>query len=247
MGALGSYPPGSATLLSPTMSLESVLSRLGLDRPELRAWAMYDWAASAVQTTIMVAVFPIYFVKVAGAGLVASGASQRLATANTLALVVIAVLSPVLGAVSDYRGTKKRLLALFMVIGAAAILGMYWIGPGDLDLASALFMVSMIGVAGSFVFYEALLPHVAARAEIDREVALVRQVVREVLLDHVALVAAGDDEVADAEGRVVAHDVPEDGPAADRDHRLRNGVRLLRQPGAAASGENDDLHAWGFL
>ncbi len=44
------------------------LARLGLDRPELRAWAMYDWAASAMQTTVMVAVFPIYFVKVAGAG-----------------------------------------------------------------------------------------------------------------------------------------------------------------------------------
>ena len=50
------------------MSRQSLLARLGLGRPELRAWAMYDWAASAVQTTIMVAVFPIYFVKVAGAG-----------------------------------------------------------------------------------------------------------------------------------------------------------------------------------
>ena len=41
------------------------LSRLGLDRPELRAWAMYDWAVSSVQTTIMVAVFPVYFGNVA--------------------------------------------------------------------------------------------------------------------------------------------------------------------------------------
>ena len=42
-----------------------VLSRLGLDRPELRAWAMYDWAVSSVQTTIMVAVFPVYFANIA--------------------------------------------------------------------------------------------------------------------------------------------------------------------------------------
>ena len=61
------------------MPKASLLSRLGLDRPELRAWAMYDWAASAMQTTIMVAVFPIYFVKVAGAGLAEGGATQRLA------------------------------------------------------------------------------------------------------------------------------------------------------------------------
>src|SRR5919202_2113747 len=114
------------------MPARSLLSRLGLDRPELRAWAMYDWAASSMQTTIMVAVFPIYFVRVAGAGQIESGATQRLATVNTLALVVIAVLSPILGAISDYRATKKRLLALFMGIGVAAILGMFFIERGDL-------------------------------------------------------------------------------------------------------------------
>ena len=89
------------------MSSHSLLSRLGLDRPELRAWAMYDWAASAMQTTVMVAVFPIYFVKVAGAGLAEGGATQRLATVNTIALVIIALASPVLGAVSDYRREQE--------------------------------------------------------------------------------------------------------------------------------------------
>ncbi|MFL5402851.1 MAG: MFS transporter [Gemmatimonadales bacterium] len=150
------------------MTKSSLLTRLGLDRPELRAWAMYDWAASAMQTTIMVAVFPIYFVRVAGAGLVESGATQRLATVNSLALVVIALISPILGAISDYRGAKKQLLAGFMAIGVAAILGMFFIHRGDLNLASVLFTVSLVGVAGSFVFYEALLPHVARPQEIDR-------------------------------------------------------------------------------
>jgi UMF1 family MFS transporter len=150
------------------MPESTLLGRLGLDRPELRAWAMYDWAASAVQTTIMVAVFPIYFVKVAGAGVAESGATQRLATINTLALVIIAVLSPILGAISDYRGTKKRWLARFMVLGVGATLGMFFIHRGDLDLASTLFTASMVGVAGSFVFYEALLPHVARPGEVDR-------------------------------------------------------------------------------
>jgi UMF1 family MFS transporter len=129
---------------------------------------MYDWAASAMHTTIMVAVFPIYFVKVAGAGLTESGATQRLATVNTLALVTIALVSPILGAISDYRGTKKPLLALFMGIGVAAVAGMFFVGQGDLDQASVLFGVSLIGVAGSLVFYDALLPHVARPREVDR-------------------------------------------------------------------------------
>jgi UMF1 family MFS transporter len=129
---------------------------------------MYDWANSAMYTTIMVAVFPIYFVKVAGAGVLESGATQRLALVNSLALVIVALLSPVLGAVSDYRGSKKPLLALFMLIGVASVAGMFFIEKGDLDLASALFALSLIGVAGSIVFYEALLPHIARPHEIDR-------------------------------------------------------------------------------
>jgi UMF1 family MFS transporter len=129
---------------------------------------MYDWAASAMQTTIMVAVFPIYFVKVAGAGLVEGGATQRLATVNSLALVIIALLSPILGAVSDYRANKKPWIAVFMALGVAAVLGMFFIHHGDLTLASTLFTMSLVGVAGSFVFYEALLPHIARRNEIDR-------------------------------------------------------------------------------
>ena len=150
------------------MSRTSLLARLGLDRPELRAWAMYDWAASSMQTTVMVAVFPIYFVKVAGAGLAEGGATQRLATVNTIALVLIALASPVLGAVSDYGGNKKRFIAAFMAVGAAAVAGLFFVHTGDLALASWLFVLALIGVAGSFVFYEALLPHIARGGEIDR-------------------------------------------------------------------------------
>ena len=129
---------------------------------------MYDWAASAVQTTIMVAVFPIYFVRVAGADVAPSSATQRLAAVNTIALVITALLSPVLGALSDSARLKKRLLAAFMILGAAAVAGMFLIERGDLDLASILFTLSLIGAAGSFVFYEALLPHIAAPREIDQ-------------------------------------------------------------------------------
>ena len=150
------------------MPRPSLLERLGLGRPELRAWAAYDWAASSVQTTIMVAVFPIYFVKVAGAGIAESGATQRLATINSIALILIALMSPPLGAISDYRGAKKRFTASFMALGVAACCGLFFVGPGDLELASWLFIAIMVGVAGSYVFYEALLPHIAAPGEIDR-------------------------------------------------------------------------------
>ncbi|MGN6167620.1 MAG: MFS transporter [Solirubrobacteraceae bacterium] len=129
---------------------------------------MYDWAASSMQTTIMVAVFPIYYVKVAGAGLAESGATQRLATVNSLALVIIALASPILGAVSDYGANKKRFIAAFTALGVVAVAGLFFVERGDLALASSLFVLALIGVAGAFVFYESLLPHVARPEEIDR-------------------------------------------------------------------------------
>lgn len=146
----------------------SLLARLGLHRPELRAWAMFDWATSAVQTTIITAVFPIYFVRVAAAGLPESGATQRLAALNTIALVMIAAASPILGAISDYSAAKKRFVAAFMLLGAAATAGLFLVHRGDLGLASGLFILALVGASGSFVFYEALLPHIAGGGEIDR-------------------------------------------------------------------------------
>ncbi len=145
-----------------------LLDKLGLHRPELRAWAMYDWAISAMQVGIMTAIFPIYYVKVAGAGLVPGRATEHLAAANTVALALVAALSPVLGAVADYSGAKKKFLAGFLALGAAAIAGMFFVHTGDLPLASALFVLAMVGATGSFVFYEALLPHIATPAEVDR-------------------------------------------------------------------------------
>ena len=76
---------------------KGVLAWLGLDRPELRAWAMYDWANSAYQTTIIAAIFPVYFYNVIAADLANADATSRFAWATTIAVVIVAV-KTVLGA-----------------------------------------------------------------------------------------------------------------------------------------------------
>jgi UMF1 family MFS transporter len=148
--------------------MRSLLERLGLGRRDLRAWAMYDWANSAVQTTIIAAIFPIYFQKVAAAGMPGPVATSRFAWATTLAILIVAVVAPILGAVADYAAAKKKLLAVFLGIGAAATGAMYFISRGDWVLALVLFVAANVGVAGSIVFYESLLPHLVAEDELDR-------------------------------------------------------------------------------
>jgi len=148
--------------------LSSLLGHLGLGRRELRAWAMYDWANSAFQTTIVAAIFPIFFQKVAAAGMPGPVATSRFAWATTWAILIVAIVAPLLGAVADRAPLKKRLLAVFLVIGAGATALMYFITRGDWVFALTLFIISNVGVAGSIVFYESLLPHIASEQELDR-------------------------------------------------------------------------------
>ncbi len=145
-----------------------LLNALGLHRPELRAWAMYDWAVSAMQTVITTAVFPIYFISVAGADMTKAEATAWYSWANTAGALLIAVLSPVLGAMADYRSAKKRFLSVFMLLGVFSTMGMFFIMHGDLFLAATLFVLSLAGATGSMTFYESLLPHIAREDEIDR-------------------------------------------------------------------------------
>jgi UMF1 family MFS transporter len=146
--------------------MRSLLARVGLNRPELRAWAMYDWANSAFQTTVINAVFPSFFSEYASAG--STEATARFAATTTIALSIVAVLGPILGALADYRAWRKRLLAASVVVGVIATLLFATIDRGAWVYAAVLFGVANIGVAASLVFYDSLLPHIAAENEIDR-------------------------------------------------------------------------------
>jgi MFS transporter, UMF1 family len=146
----------------------TIWKRFALHRPELRAWALYDWANSAVVTTIIAAVFPIYFARVAAADVPEAEATRRFAIATLAAMAGMALIAPILGVIADERGIKKRLLATFLTIGAPAVAGLYFVHSGQWLLALALFVVIQLSLAASLVFYDALLPHVAPPHEIDR-------------------------------------------------------------------------------
>lgn len=130
----------------------------------IRAWTMYDWANSAFATTIMAAVLPNYF------GLYIATEASLTLWGYTVAIgsLIAAVISPVLGAIADFRGTKKSFMAFFVALGVISTALMFLVDtPGDWLLASVLYILGTIGFAGSLVFYDALLPHVAGPDEID--------------------------------------------------------------------------------
>ncbi|MCB9915930.1 MAG: MFS transporter [Planctomycetes bacterium] len=145
-----------------------VLERLALARPEQRAWALYDWANSAMMTVVVTAVFPIFFARVAYPAAPPGEATRVFGVATSIALAIVALTAPLLGVVADRTANKKRLLAGFAALGVAACAAMATVHAGQWVWAATLFVLANVGASASFVFYDALLPHVARGRDLDR-------------------------------------------------------------------------------
>lgn len=144
-----------------------------------RSWSMYDWANSAYNLVITSTIFPVYYIAITGDGndntldytsffgwKVIN--SSLLNYAMAFAYLVIAVLSPILSSIADYKGNKKRFMQLFCYIGSTACCGLYFFYPGRTELGILLAIVAAIGYCGSLVFYNAYLPEIATEKEQDR-------------------------------------------------------------------------------
>ena len=139
-----------------------------LHKKIINSWCMYDWANSAFATTIMAAVLPTFYSTVAGKDLAGNQATVYWGYTTSIALLIVAVISPILGAIADYSGIKKRLLTGFAMLGIFFTALLYFVSTGDWLMASIFFIVGNIGFSGANVFYDSLLPHVARRDEIDQ-------------------------------------------------------------------------------
>jgi UMF1 family MFS transporter len=137
-------------------------------RKVINAWAMYDWANSTFATTIMAAVLPVYYSTVASADLSPSDATANWAFTTTIALIIVAIIGPILGAMADFSGAKKKYLTTFVLMGVGSTALLYLVSTGDWVLASIIYIFGSIGFSGANVFYDSLLPHVAKPDEIDQ-------------------------------------------------------------------------------
>ncbi len=130
-----------------------------------RAWTMYDWANSSFATTVMGSILPNYF----AAYIATEGALTLWGYTVAIGSLIAALISPILGAIADFRASKKKFMAFFIALGVISTGLMFLVDqPGDWQLASILYILGTIGFAGSLVFYDSLLPHVANEDEIDQ-------------------------------------------------------------------------------
>jgi len=148
------------------------MAAIALERKDYRrivsAWCLYDWANSAFATTVMAALLPPYFSNVAAAGLPKAQATSIWGYAVSLSMVAVAVMGPILGAIADYTGGKKRFLGGFLLVALIFTGMLFFVREGDWLGAVAFYVLASIGNGGANVFYDSLLPHVAHPDEIDQ-------------------------------------------------------------------------------
>ena len=143
----------------------------------VNGWAMYDWANSVYNLVITTTFFPAYYAAVTGLEKFPNGIKFLGRTfVNTelkdyvlaFGFLVVAVISPILSSVADYKGNKKNFMQFFCYIGAASCSLMYFFDGNHITLGLMCFMFAGIGFYGSQVFYNSYLPEIAAEKDMDR-------------------------------------------------------------------------------
>jgi UMF1 family MFS transporter len=133
---------------------------------------LYDWGCTAFATTVLAGFFPTFFRQFWSVGTDATVTTFRLGLANGAAGLAIALLSPVLGAIADRGGHRKRFLLAWALLGIASTTGLFFVGQGQWAIAAVLFTLGTLGFNGGLVFSDSLLLDVAEPKDYDRVSAL---------------------------------------------------------------------------
>lgn len=136
------------------------------------SWALYDWANSAFATTVMAGFFPVFFKQYWCGAADVSTSTFRLGLANSLGSLLVIIMAPLLGAISDQAAAKKKFLFFFTLLGVAMTGSLYHVSQGNWIGASLLYIFGIVGFSGGNVFYDALLVSVTPSNHTDRVSAL---------------------------------------------------------------------------
>jgi len=146
----------------------------------INGWAMYDWANSVYNLVITSTIFPAYYEYVTGDGNDATIIDKikigNYEFSNTalynyilgIAFVVVAIISPILSSIADYRGNKKQFLRFFCALGSLSCASLYFFDKDHIYGGLISVIIACIGFWSSLVFYNSYLPEIAAPEDRDR-------------------------------------------------------------------------------
>lgn len=136
-------------------------------RRPIVAWALYDWANSAFSLTVVTAFVPVMLAEFWSDGAESTMTTFRLGLANGTASAIVALCSPLIGALADRFGRRKGMLFIFAMLGIVSTSALFLVAKGQWPLAIACYVFATIGFAGSNSLYDSLLVDVAPDSHYD--------------------------------------------------------------------------------
>ena len=146
----------------------------------INGWAMYDWANSVYNLVITSTIFPAYFEAMTGDNNDATTGDKVIFLGrefvNTslynytlaIAFLIVALISPILSSIADYRGNKKSFMNFFLTMGSMACMGLFFFTKDQLGLGLLCMIIACVGYWSSLVYYNSFLPEIAAPEDRDR-------------------------------------------------------------------------------
>jgi len=130
------------------------------------SWLLFDFANTSFSVMMVTFVFPLYFKNVICAGDPSGDALWGFSV--SLSMLLVALVSPVLGAAADYSGKRKGFLLFFTLTSIVATALLSFSGPGMAVMAALLFILANMGFEGGLVFYDAYLKELASDKSVGR-------------------------------------------------------------------------------
>ena len=143
----------------------------------VNGWAMYDWANSVYNLVITTTFFPAYYAIVTSLENYPNGIpflgrhfinTELKEYVLAFGFLVVAIISPILSSIADYKGNKKNFMKFFCYLGAASCSLLFFFDKDNVFFGLLCFMLAGIGFYGSQVFYNSYLPEIAAEKDMDR-------------------------------------------------------------------------------
>ena len=121
-------------------------------------WTLFDFANTSFSIIVVTFLYAVYFKKTVASG--ESIGDLYWSFATSIAMVITAIISPILGAIADYSAGKKRFLLFFTALCIAATASLYFVEEGTIFWGIFLFVIANIGFEAGLVFYDAFLPEI---------------------------------------------------------------------------------------